>query len=67
MRILQECPACSEIGLADLHHTSSDHDIECECLNCGHYEIRTNPDYDPTPDEVGEPPTTMAESQGDPR
>jgi len=48
-----ECPRCKEIELRPINAD------EYECENCGHYELGA--DYDPTPDEPGEPPVTERE------
>ena len=52
------CPRCGEITLVAME---SGPDLECTCENCRHYEIHVNPDYDPTPDEAGEPPVSIQE------
>ena len=57
MSLKMECPRCGEIELKPECYGA---DIECLC-ECGHYEIHVNPDYDPTPDEEGEPPITWRE------
>ncbi len=54
---MMECPRCGNIELESI---VSGADIECTC-SCGHYETHVNLDYDPTPDEVGEPPITIQE------
>ena len=41
-----------------------DHDFDSKEFKCCYCVER---DYDPTPEEVGEPPITMAERQVDPR
>ncbi len=63
-----ECPACKEIELRLDHMVREPEDNhtlfgEYVCAACGHLEIleSDNPDYDPTPDEPGEPPITMLE------
>ena len=69
-----ECPRCSEIALTKFNTTSlrdayrvSGYLDEWECSECKHYQTTVNPDYDPTPDEAGEPPLTMEEKMGEPR
>ena len=60
-----ECPRCGEIEL-EKFNTTGDLD-EWECEHCKLYQTTVNPDYDPTPEELGEPPMTLQERKGDPR
>ena len=60
-----ECPRCGEIELVKIN-TTGDLD-EWECGRCMLYTVTVNPDYDPTPEEQGEPPLTMEEKMGEPR
>ena len=65
-----ECQNCKELDAAVVNTYHEVDEIgraiawdEIECPNCKAYSqmSRVDPDYDPTPDEEGEPPITMAE------
>ena len=62
-----ECPRCGEIEFAKLNTCANGILDEWECENCKLYMTMVNPDYDPTPEEQGEPPLTMEEKMGEPR
>ena len=67
-----ECPNCKELELRliDIERDPKDQHpqfSEYECSECKHYQTMDNLDYDPTPDEQGEPPVTMAERGVKPR
>ncbi len=57
-----ECQICGQIELRAIAAPfPNDELIEYECGHCKHYETGVNPDYDPTPEEQGEPPITADE------
>ena len=51
-----ECPRCGEIELCLEVSTKDEQILEYYCYNCPYMECHENEDYDPTPDEQGEPP-----------
>ena len=64
MREPMECPWCKEISFehigTEIHSDQITLEFECPCGALGYFD-EVNPDYDPTPDEQGEPPISAEE------